>query len=112
MVNGAEAIGVRASIWSSDFIVGASAPRGVRLPWAKQAAGRATNARAKTKAKTPNIKLQAPEKLQTSKSKSLRCRLFGAWDLVFLWSLEFGAWSLVSVFMISAVSAWYGLVNR
>ena len=33
-MNGAKEIGVRASIWSSDFIVGAGAPGGVRLPWA------------------------------------------------------------------------------
>jgi hypothetical protein len=28
-------MGVRVSIWLSDFIVGAGAPGGVRLPWAK-----------------------------------------------------------------------------
>src|SRR5436190_6310447 len=37
----------------------------------------------------PNTKLQAPEKLQISNSN-----IFGAWRLVFLWSLMFGSWSL------------------
>jgi len=36
MVNGAEEIGVRGSIWESVIIVGAGAPGGVRLPWARQ----------------------------------------------------------------------------
>jgi hypothetical protein len=31
-VNGSEEIGLRGSIWSSDFIVGAGGPGGVRLP--------------------------------------------------------------------------------
>ena len=35
-VNGAEEMGVRASIWSSVFIIAAGAPGGVRLPWARQ----------------------------------------------------------------------------
>jgi hypothetical protein len=35
MVNGANEIAVRGSIWESVFIVGAGAPGGVRLPWAK-----------------------------------------------------------------------------
>ena len=35
MVNGTEEIGVRGSICASDFIVGAGAPGGVRLPWPK-----------------------------------------------------------------------------
>jgi hypothetical protein len=37
--------------------------------------------------KAPNPKLQAPEKLQTPVSER-----FGAWNLMFLWSLVFGAW--------------------
>ena len=36
MANGAEAMGVRGSICASDFIVGAGAPGGVRLPWAER----------------------------------------------------------------------------
>src|ERR1039458_442751 len=35
MVKGRDEIGVRGSICESDFIVGAGAPGGVRLPWAK-----------------------------------------------------------------------------
>src|SRR5689334_5950665 len=35
MTKGSEVIGVRGSTWSRDFIVGAGAPGGVRLPWAK-----------------------------------------------------------------------------
>ena len=35
MANGRDEIGVRGSICASDFIVGAGAPGGVRLPWAK-----------------------------------------------------------------------------
>jgi len=36
---GAAKIGVRDSIWSRVFIVGAGAPGGVRLPWAKAVDG-------------------------------------------------------------------------
>src|SRR5258705_13533085 len=35
MEKGAEEIGVRASSWSSDFIMGAGGPGGLRLPWAR-----------------------------------------------------------------------------
>ena len=35
MVKGSEEIGVRGSIWSSVFIVGAGAPGGVSGPWAR-----------------------------------------------------------------------------
>jgi len=37
IANGNDEIGVRGSICASDFIVGAGAPDGVRLPWAKAA---------------------------------------------------------------------------
>jgi outer membrane lipoprotein-sorting protein len=44
--------------------------------------------------KAPNPKFQAPMKLQNSSSKrSRRAIRFGAWCLLFLWSLELGAWS-------------------
>src|SRR4051794_12126657 len=64
--------------------------------------------------KDPNSKIQAPEKLQASKSKdaswagqcdsvksrdlptrtsALRYFHFGAWMLLFLWSLDLGVWS-------------------
>src|ERR1043165_10010150 len=52
------------------------------------------------------VKLQAPtpklhpegvrDRLQTS-TPSYRTRRFGAWSLVFLWSLEFGVWSFATV---------------
>jgi hypothetical protein len=42
--------------------------------------------------KAPSPKLQHPEKLQTSNFKFVRPR-FGAWSLVFLWSLVLGSWS-------------------
>ena len=35
MVKGADEMGVRGSTWESDFMLGAGAPGGVRLPWAK-----------------------------------------------------------------------------
>lgn len=35
MVNGSDEIGVRASIWSNDFMLGEGPPGGVRLPWGK-----------------------------------------------------------------------------
>ncbi len=35
MVKGADEMGVRGSICANDFMVGAGAPGGVRLPWAK-----------------------------------------------------------------------------
>ena len=38
-MNGADEIGVRGSICESDFMVGAGAPGGVRLPWARKAKG-------------------------------------------------------------------------
>jgi hypothetical protein len=42
--------------------------------------------------KPPKTNHQAPEKVQTSKFKNLKepVEAFGAWKLVFLWSLEFG----------------------
>jgi hypothetical protein len=64
--------------------------------------------------KDPNTKIQDPEKHQAptsrgagvagkceleksrevlAKSSELSCRLFGAWILVFLWSLDLGVWS-------------------
>src|SRR5947208_858614 len=43
--------------------------------------------------KAPNSKHQAPKKLQISNFKQFyRTRCFGAWNLVFLWSLVLGAW--------------------
>jgi len=39
MVKGAAEMGVRGSICVSVFIVGAGAPGGVRLPWAKTVEG-------------------------------------------------------------------------
>jgi len=36
MVKGALEMGVRASTWSSVFIVGAGAPGGVREPWERR----------------------------------------------------------------------------
>jgi hypothetical protein len=47
----------------------------------------------KQKPKIPNPKFQAPGKIQGPNPKwTLRCS-FGAWDLVLLWSLEFGFWN-------------------
>src|SRR5438045_2454800 len=44
--------------------------------------------------KAPSSKHQVPEKLQISNSKqSYRAFRFGAWRLVFLWSLVLGTWS-------------------
>src|SRR6266699_4542991 len=43
-----------------------------------------------TRSQTPNTKLQTPEKLQAPSSK--RWLRFGAWNLGFLWCLEFGFW--------------------
>ena len=43
IVKGSEEMGVRGSSWSSDFIVGAGVPGGVRVPWPK-AEGRMQNA--------------------------------------------------------------------
>jgi hypothetical protein len=46
--------------------------------------------------KAPSSKLQAPEKLQTPSFKMGLSQfegLFGAWSLMFLWTLELGPWS-------------------
>ncbi len=57
--------------------------------------------------KAPSAKLQAPEKLQEptfEQQKNSKLKIpnssglargsFWAWSLMFLWSLEFGTWSL------------------
>src|ERR1039458_8328235 len=46
--------------------------------------------------KRPNSKLQAPEKFQAT-SSNFSARRFGHWCLVFLWSLELGAWNLDAI---------------
>jgi hypothetical protein len=52
--------------------------------------------------KIPNPKIQIPKQFQTSSSEggaSLQTipgsHRFGVWNLKFLWSLEFGIWSLL-----------------
>src|SRR5260370_11529531 len=47
--------------------------------------------RCRAKGKAPKPKLQAPEKSQNQNSSGSRRSGFGAWFLVLLWSLDFGA---------------------
>ncbi len=47
----------------------------------------------------PNTKHQTPKKLQTPSNKTFCpawASSFGAWNLVFLWGLDLGAWSFIS----------------
>ena len=46
--------------------------------------------------KAPSTKLQHPEKLQTPRSNSCIHATIDNWSLKFLWSLDVGAWSLIS----------------
>ena len=46
------------------------------------------------KKKIQNPKLQIPKKFQAPNPNYFSGRLFGVWDLGFLWSLGFGIWSL------------------
>src|ERR1043165_6003377 len=60
----------------------------------------------------PNSKHQAPEKLQSSSSKGIASTglalgscLFGFCNLVFLWSLVFGAWNLLAATAFASTPA-------
>ncbi len=56
--------------------------------------------------KHPSTNIQAPEKFQAPNFKVKFGPVIGAWSLVFLWSLDVGAWRFSSLLWRLDVGAW------